>query len=380
MNPLNPRKFWRILALLMIPGWGLSQQFVNSDLNGTVAISSSPLNWQAVPMTDPNCNATQTLYASPDVTSLTGPNSGSGINGNPYSGTTFVTGLEMTQTGSYWHEGIQQTISGFTIGQVYNIRFYQTVVKQQNATDQSGSWMVIRDNTVLSISAPSFSSLVYNSNSLSWAQRNVSFTATSFSHTFKFLPADDDANHAASNQAVRMGIDQISLTTTAVLPWTAELSLSRKDDAVQLDWDMPSADQAASFDIQRSADGFQFEHVGTVNADYIGGYQSFDYYPYDDVSFYRLAQRGNDGSVRFSNVESINMALPLTGHMAGRRVFIRGAQPGPCSVQLIDLQGRVIYRNDQVVGEVETTPVATGVYVLRIVQGEQVFQEKFYIE
>lgn len=362
--------------------WGnvSAQQFANSDLNGTIGSTNIPFSWQSIPMSDPFCNASAALYATADVTGTTGPNTGTGLNGSPYSGNTFVSGLEMISGTTYLHEGIQQTISGFTIGQVYNIRLFQTVIKQSNALDQTGTWLVIINNTSLGQTAASFSSLAYNSNAQTWDQRDIAFTAPSNTITFKFLPSDDDNNHNQPNEAVRMGIDQISLTTTTILPWTADLRAAQSEDAVQLDWDMPEDDNAMAFNVERSADGINFEKISFQEGGMAGAYRAYDYYPFDDISYYRLAQLSTDGSIRYSNVASVSMALPLSAFVSGRTLRIRGAQSGPCDVQLLDMSGRVVYQNPRVEYEAELTGISHGVYLLRVVQGDQVVQKKIGIE
>lgn len=194
-----------------------AQDFVNNDLNGTVtAPGDLPTNWQNVPYTYVNCNASPQWYAvTPDLTSLTGPQVVTGVCGNPYSGTTFLSGLWGRSGTVYWHEGIMQTVSGFGIGQSYTIYFHQAVVKQSNAIDQSGSWSVYMDNGLLAITPPSFSTALFGSNALIWDAEAVSFVASASTHVFYFLPADDDTNtafsYADTTGALRMGIDSICI-------------------------------------------------------------------------------------------------------------------------------------------------------------------------
>lgn len=206
-----------------------AQDFINNDLTGTVGISSLPLNWLVVPETDPNSLSTSALQSTPDLSNTTGPNQPSGINGNPYSGNTMLTGLNgmNASSGWYWHEGIMQTVSGFSPGCTYDVNFFQTVVKQSNALDQSGSWAVYLDNTLIGITAVSNSNLPFNSNSLAWDFRTLTFTATNASHTIKFLPEDNDNSHELSstdpNGGLRMGIDSIYITSGLTNPTLTHL-------------------------------------------------------------------------------------------------------------------------------------------------------------
>lgn len=191
-----------------------AQTFTNSELNGSVNFNSEPTGWNNVPDTDPNCLAFTAIEATVDLLDATGPNQVGGVAGIPYSGTTFCSGLQATDNGSYyWHEGIQQNVAGFTIGQVYTINFAQAVVKQQNCIDESGSWRVYVDGNLIATTAVSTSNLAFDDVNLIWDCRTVSFTATSNSHLIQFLPWDDDANQLNdpmdNTGALRMGIDLI---------------------------------------------------------------------------------------------------------------------------------------------------------------------------
>ncbi|NEQ49036.1 MAG: gliding motility-associated C-terminal domain-containing protein [Leptolyngbya sp. SIO3F4] len=179
------------------------------------ASSMLPWNWQTVPATDPISEATTPgIHDTPDLTSLNGPVVSVGISGKPNTHPTFVSGLKSIQH----HEGIMQTVSGFIPGDIYYIRFFQTVVKQWNTLDQSGSWAVYMDTSLIGISTPSVSYLAYDEDDLQWEERNLSFVATKVSHTIKFIPQDDDSNYNASTisirdtlGALRMGIDDIHI-------------------------------------------------------------------------------------------------------------------------------------------------------------------------
>ena len=205
-----------LIELFCLSGFD-AQTFINADLDGPPVGNGSiqPFNWTNVPFTDPVCLALEAIRATPDLTDLTGPGTtNSGLLGNPYSGNTFVSGLHAEfNSATPYHEGIQQTVSGLTTGEGYLIIFQQTVVKQSNAIDTSGSWMVYGENELLGISDISTSNLPFNSLMLQWEERSIGFIAANNSITFKILPWDDDTNQVFSNTdptgALRMGIDSI---------------------------------------------------------------------------------------------------------------------------------------------------------------------------
>jgi len=197
-----------------------AQNFLNNDLNGIVSGSNIlPSNWQKVPFTDINCQATHLYSDTPDLTDIFGPIPSNGIVGNPYSGNTFISGLFGGQSAStFWHEGIMQSVSGFTIDSCYSINFHQAVVKQSNNDylDTSGCWAIYIDNCLIGISFPTVSDANSSSTSFIWEHRSLTFTASATSHTIKFLPADDDSDQLISNPlgGLRMGIDSLYINPT----------------------------------------------------------------------------------------------------------------------------------------------------------------------
>lgn len=230
-NQMKNRLCFLKICILTLSAFTCSaQQFLNGDLEGIVTSSSIlPQNWQNVPFTDINCQATQAGMDSPDLTDISGPGSSTnGLWGNPFSGLTFVSGMYGGDTSYFFQEGIMQNVSGFEINHVYIINFHQSVVKQDNALDQSGSWAIYIDNVLAGTTAPTFSAAPFNSTSFIWESKNITYTATAASHLVKFLPVDDDTNSNYSisdiNGALRMGIDSIYLSSaTDIKGYTNDL-------------------------------------------------------------------------------------------------------------------------------------------------------------
>lgn len=205
-------------CLLFMCSQATCQSFANGDLNGSVGFVSTPSSWSDIPDTDPISNANSTAEATVDILDATGPNAPGGVAANPYSGATLCSGLMASDGGAFfWHEGIQQNVSGFTPGNTYTVNFYQAVVKQQNCIDESGGWQMYLDATLAGSSAVSTSTLAYDDVNVQWDCRSISFTATATAHTIKFIPYDDDSNYLNSPSdntgGLRMGIDMISFGT-----------------------------------------------------------------------------------------------------------------------------------------------------------------------
>lgn len=206
------KNFILLICLTSIGCISLGQSFFNGDLEGEVShISDLPYGWEAVPFNDPNCFASSPGNATPDLIDINGGISGTVQVGNPYSGNSFVSGRYSIDGNNIYHEGIQQTVTGFEIDSSYTISFYQTNMKQSNANDTSASWSVYVDDSLIGVTHPSSSQLPSGSTTLLWEYREVEFKASSNFHTIKFLPVDDDPilTSYGWNSALRMGIDYI---------------------------------------------------------------------------------------------------------------------------------------------------------------------------
>jgi hypothetical protein len=212
------KKSAQILICICLLSVDLSaQDFVNGDLDGVITgFSSLPSSWTSIDSSDPNCEA-DPGGTSPDLTNTTQPGSDvNGMIGTPYSGSTFVAGsYGGTPGGTFFQEGIQQNVGGFTVGESYIVRFHQSVIKTQFCADTSGTWTIVLDNTVIGIPEVTVSQEAYNSISTNWEMREILFTASQNSHDFKFLPSDDDTNQVAiigdENGCLHMGLDSISI-------------------------------------------------------------------------------------------------------------------------------------------------------------------------
>lgn len=209
-----------ILLIFLLQGgtFSYSQIMINGDLEDQYAGTSvTPPGWQLVPYTDPNCLATTFQQATPDLYSTTGPDLSFGLYGIPYSGITFVTGVYgySPLNDVFWQEGIKQTISGFTIDSSYVIGFLQAVKVRNSCYDPSGSWIVLLDDQIIEVTNPTFSIHPDFDPVLNWEKREVMFTATSSTHTIKFLPQDND-NQVINQEygeagAICMALDSVYL-------------------------------------------------------------------------------------------------------------------------------------------------------------------------
>lgn len=352
-----------LAALSMSPLLSWSQNFANGALNGTIGISTTPTSWLQVPFGDPVSQSTMTLSATSDVTGTTGPMVGT-ISGNPYEGATYVSGLHHTTGSDTWHEGIMQTVSGLTVGAAYTISFWQDVTKQSNATDNSGTWTVYKENTLIGQSAATIDNAPYGTNGHVWQRRTLIFTATATSHNFKFLPRDDDGNWVSPN-SVRMGIDSINLRPSVILPSSIDFALSLLDDqSVQLTWEDPEAALLSYYLVEHSPNGLRWEPIGSVEVGNSSQFSYVDAKPFLE-SYYRVAMVSEDGSKTYTEVKHIASRAPVHADLYGRLLEVSGGYGESYHILLTDFQGRKLYE-ERGPDRADFNGFPAGAYFLRV--------------
>ena len=201
--------------------------FINSGLEDSIASATLPTGWEIVPFDAPFSEATTATADDADVVGTTGPNVPSGMFGAAHSGSSFVGGTHGTIAGVTVQEGLQQTVSGFTVGQDYTLSFFQANVGITSRRDTEGGWRVFADGVLAGTTIPTAATLAWDdpdkATALLWEERTVSFTATAESMTLSFLAYDSDGDIAGQN-GVYMGIDSLSEITPVPEPSAVVLS------------------------------------------------------------------------------------------------------------------------------------------------------------
>lgn len=117
------------------------------------------------------------------------------------TGSHFAVGAATGTTGSAYREGVSQSVSGFTIGEQYEISFshanglwYDDNIDSYLGLGEAGGWQVILDggtsiDFVASSNDNSTSSLLFTS---AWESSEVIFTATAETHEILFLAYKPD--------------------------------------------------------------------------------------------------------------------------------------------------------------------------------------------
>ncbi|GAB3871041.1 hypothetical protein GCM10028824_20380 [Hymenobacter segetis] len=173
------------------------------------------------------------------------------------------------------------------------------------------------------------------------------------------------------------------LTGSAPLPVElVQFTATLKGAAVHLDWATASEKNSAYFAVERSADGQRFNEIGRVVAQgsttLHHDYALVDAAPLTGLSYYRLRQVDNDGTLAYSPVATVRyapenaapvlQAYPNPATHAGFQLAITGLTGSTGStVQVFDNVGRLVLTQAVAPNTMQTAiqparPLATGMY------------------
>ncbi len=367
---------------------GSCTSLTNSGLEGCAATSSAPIGWSMVALGDPVCQASTSMSATPDLVNAVNPLYMDFL-ASPQSGLTCVAALHCGVSPNIYHEGIKQSVSGFTIGSSYTITFYQSVIKQASAADPTGSWSVFADNNLIGTSSISTSTLAVGNPNVVWSQRSINFTATATSHVIKFLPKDNDVSltsFAVGEAAgVRMGLDNISINCLTSLPITLlEFGGIRNGNYADIYWSTSTEINNDYFILERSIDGETWDKVTRIEA--AGNSSNRLDYSFEDEnifnveSYYRLKQFDFNGKVSYSNITPIKKLeqenlLSIFPNPSSDFITISSKNSLLDSeIQIFDYSGKLVLKkiifNDLDLLTVCIKDFSSGVYYVKIFNSE----------
>ncbi|WP_119078556.1 Ig-like domain-containing protein [Chitinophaga alhagiae] len=165
---------------------------------------------------------------------------------------------------------------------------------------------------------------------------------------------------------------------------------------VALSWETEREINNQHFIVERSAHQRSFSPIDTVPAAAPNG-QGAAYLRQDDGVLpgywhYRLKQVGKDGTVQYSEVQSVLVIsreawFRLLCFILGRQlhIYLDAPQSGPASIQLIDMQGNIRYQaqvgftKGRNVKTVDVGQMPPGIYLLRVQSGNRAEVKKVFI-
>lgn len=170
-------------------------------------------------------------------------------------------------------------------------------------------------------------------------------------------------------------------------------------EGIALNWATASEKANDRFEVERSADGKNFEKIGTVKGNGFSStthnYRFLDARPLNELNYYRLKQVDFDATYAYSKIvmvktkgrtEALAIALapnPCTDQHCS--VLLRGLETGSqVTVTLQDLTGRTVY--SQVLAKDQTTftlpklNTGAGIYVLSVRNGNSTAYQRVILQ
>ncbi|MBT9392753.1 T9SS type A sorting domain-containing protein [Hymenobacter sp. NST-14] len=173
--------------------------------------------------------------------------------------------------------------------------------------------------------------------------------------------------------------DAVSFPDALPLPVTlVSFTAQASGPAVRLRWTTATEQQAAYFEVERSATGLSWQPVARVaagNQPQGQHYSVADTRPLPGLAYYRLAMHDQDGTSSYSPVQTVARPVDLVAYPnpASQQVTVELAGREPAAVvELLTAQGQVVRRLVTGAGtthaSLRTAGLPQGVYLLRVQQ------------
>jgi len=166
------------------------------------------------------------------------------------------------------------------------------------------------------------------------------------------------------------------------------------EEKVNLEWATASESNNSHFDIERSADGVNFEYLTTVNA-YGNGtsvtkqtYSNVDEKPYKGISYYRLKQVDKNTEFKYADVVSVEFNsksyVNVFPNPASNTLMIKASDDyNAANIKVINNLGVEVIANNQIHaynGSIDLSHLANGIYYVVIQNGENTENIKISVQ
>ncbi|MBX7095856.1 MAG: T9SS type A sorting domain-containing protein [Flavobacteriales bacterium] len=190
------------------------------------------------------------------------------------------------------------------------------------------------------------------------------------------------------NGADKTVFDNLMISSVTTSPLPIELTRfdveEENENTVAIRWTTASESNNDHFEIERSADGMNWDVIGktsgTGNSNSTTVYESMDYSPLEGLSYYRLVQTDRDGNSTIFPAVSIERSFPITEisvypNPVSERLTIRtDMSDHSYSVELFDLSGR-IYSSATInngTATIDVSSIPDGSYYVAVKSGNNI--------
>lgn len=239
--------------------------------------------------------------------------------------------------------GLCQTVSGFTIGSIYEISFVCSRTTSTGAPNTQTAELSINGGAL------SAQTISRTGGAFSLTGESFTFLATSTSHTITFTgPGSPYGNQGLVFDVISLGYVglPIELVYFEVFP--------NEKGFVQIDWQTATESNNDYFSIERSKNGIDWTEIGREkgagNSSIVLSYSSVDQSPYIGVSYYRLKQTDFNGTLEYSPLKSVNIELyypeiQLYPNPAQNEISVQGEELDKQEIKLFNFLGQDVTRS-----------------------------------
>jgi len=221
---------------------------------------------------------------------------------------------------------------------------------------------------------------------------NVNTNYTANDGVWGVYPFFESGSIVASD--IQHGLFVLQMVDAPLLAEIVEFDVKKAEEQVQLSWVTVSEKNTATFEIERSHNGINFERMQSIPANQNSSvrlkYETYDEQPFEGENYYRLKQVDLDGAFQYSTIKSVNFSqysVSLTPTFVNLESSIKLSIDQPAdnlSIDIIQTNGQIVksYQYTQMGSGTLDIPVADlqrGLYIFKINLGQSTFTEKVMI-
>ncbi|HXD76430.1 MAG TPA: T9SS type A sorting domain-containing protein [Puia sp.] len=362
---------------------------------GAVSITSHTFNMQSSGGQSTSFSGTNLVASGTAKVNLNAPVSLTNAIFTFYNTSSLTTAnsLSLTSSTIYLEDNTTMTSNGNFLTAIRLLDASRIVIGSGSLTSSAsftdnGPLLMVYDNS--SVAVANQNNVYYNSSDYLY-QQNASasiFTARIYSSSGLNLNCGGGYAHACSSPSLYGPATVASgVTSGAVLPivldgLTAELNANH---TISLRWNTQMEMNFSHFTIQRSADGANWEDIGTVqakgNSSVRVDYDYTDEQPLTGTNYYRLALVNLDDTYTYSDVKVLQEAriTKVSFYPNPARDFVNvsigGEKAGQVRVLLTSIGGQLMQEKTAAAGngQVVSFPIrdlSAGMYVLSVVHAD----------
>lgn len=188
--------------------------------------------------------------------------------------------------------------------------------------------------------------------------------------------------------AINFSSEPPNFITVSAIVLDVELSnfsAKKIDNNVVLNWSTSSEINNARFEIEKSANGKEFEVIGRVegkgNSSEVIDYRFVDKNPFSGINYYRLKQMDFDGSSTYSDVVSIifneNIEAKIYPNPLINQLKLTIDKQLFGTIRITNINGQIVYTQQQIIDnttEIDLSNLLNGMYYVEIIsEKERIF-------